>query len=213
MEGQTILELAADLARELSALTVDNWHMEQVRDYAAHLTRADGLAVFVKLTHGETAITRNARLEVSGNWPESKIDGSITRFYPYASDIERGLTQYRPISADATRTARALAGDIVRRFLPGFEKERARQMDYKAAHEAAFLARADALGQLAQVLNSRPDSYRANILYNDTGAPWHGKFEVQYHGDVTIELRNLPLGLALAVAAAVTDACSNLTAG
>ena len=142
------------------------------------------------------------RLRVWGTWPESirRQDGQRWDFQPYRDN------RVQEITCAISRGPRAIAGDILRRYVPEYLVQWQEQVEHrdKALREEAEVAAA--YEELGEALNVQPSNHgcdgasRVRLPYS-SGDPY-GEFKVSAYGGlhVKIEADNLPMETALQIA-------------
>jgi len=127
---------------------------------------------------------------------------TVSGRYPHAPDFYRRNDDRPEITVAVTRTPAAIAGEITRRLLPGYETRLAAVRTFltDAAEDAATRERVTA--RLCATLPGATNTRGTGLSLPLPGSAY-GSGAVLHGGDVTLELHGLPEELAVAVLAAV----------
>jgi hypothetical protein len=187
-------ELAAAIAPHLPG-----WTFEPAYDHIAYLVRADGARIGVMVG----SWSAKGRVSIAGMWPKF-ADGPT-----YWSSRERA-----EITCAATRTPEAIAREIQRRLIPGYDHEYAIARAYVDRHNANVHDAKAVAARIAAVVGGHPST---DATRRGDGVHIHGGPDAVYrlrvdpergtHGvSVSCELHDLDPETAAEVLAVIKTA-------
>lgn len=186
--NEELFEFAQQVASSL-----DDWQLldPQPFDHAVCLIGPDGAGLMVGV-NGFGGFSQDARIEVSGRWPEAvTINQNTVMFHPRGESAS--------ITAAISRGPEKVAKDVERRllskYLPLYAEVKARKK-YYLAKEAK---RCECLEQLAAVGGGELGRVVGKLRLVASGGAW-GYAEVSVYDDgekVTLELHSVPFEKAL----------------
>jgi hypothetical protein len=188
MDYEGLFEFAQQVASYL-----DGWQLldPQPFNHAACLGGPDGAGLTVGV-NGFDDFCQDARVEISGRWPEAAIiNQSTTTFYPRGESAS--------IKAAMKRGPKAVAGDIKRRLLPKYLPLYAEMKERREHYLAREAKRRKRLEQLAEASGGELGRVVGKLRLDTPGGGW-GYAEVGVYDDgemVSFELHSVPFEKAL----------------
>lgn len=188
MDYEGLFEFAQQIAENL-----DGWQMldPQPFNHAASLSGPDGAGLMVGI-NGFGDFCQDARVEVSGRWPEAvTINQSTVTFYP--------RNESAMIRAAVSRGPEKVAKDIERRLLPKYLLLYQEMAERKAYYLAKEARRRECLEQLATAGGGDLGRVVGKLRLDAPNKAW-GYAEVGVYDDgakVTLELHSVPFKKAL----------------
>jgi hypothetical protein len=183
-----LMALAQAIARELNTIDSHTWTALNGYTHVAHIQAQDDRK-FGLHTSGYR-FQMGDRLEISGSYARKDTGYGFISSYDHPPSI--GVTSSRP--------PKALARDIQRRFLPEFHRFHELAMERKRQHEEYEANQEKAAQVIAEAFEGeiRNDNsgVRFSRILND--GPW-GHIDVSGNGTVMIEIRDLPVDLAVQI--------------
>lgn len=196
MDEINLVNIAHQLAAYLNELNPAGW-VADVEDYSVlgRLTAGDGRQIRLRDDH-------HGRLVISGLWP---TDAQHSQVIHDDDDPPR-------ITVSATRAPDAIAGDIQRRFMPGFDRcwqiagQRVAERQYRLNEQRRIVK------LLATAFNAEPRDDSKIRLGSYPNQP-SGRIDVYHSSDgkttIHAQLNHLTIDQALAIAQALNQNQTN----
>jgi hypothetical protein len=181
-----LMVLAQAIAQELNAIDENTWTALNGYTHVAYIQAQDGRK-FGLHTSGYR-FQMGDRLEISGSYPRKETGYGFISSYDHPPSI--GVTSSRPPKAQAR--------DIKRRFLPEFHRFHELAMERKRQHEEYEANQQKAAKLIAEAFGGEIRNDNSGVRFSRNDGPW-GHIDVSGNGTVMIEIRNLPVNLAVQI--------------
>ena len=188
-----LMALAQAIAEELNAIDDHTWTALNGYTHLAYIQAADGRRFSLRSTGYRFQL--GDRLEISGSYPRK--EGNYGYISSHDNPPEIGVTSSRP--------PKALAKDIKRRFLPKFHEFWELAQERKRRHEEYVTNQQNAGELIAEAFDGELRGERVRIGSTLDDGYW-GHVDVSGNGTVVIEMRNVPVELAVQIGRLLTDA-------
>jgi len=203
------------IAAELSKIDGRHWTLGENRDSQdGRLLALDLLGIAGEVVTMRADWRDKSRTNVDGGYPRSTDENGRDR--DYGKEAKRYDEALPGISISASKSPKAAAADIARRFLPAYLELYKRACERKAAINAYIVSQHGLLDRLAAKCPNVGRAIKASdackrgwnfsdphIELGSLAIGWYGSAKVFGDGTTHIELRGIPEGVTAMILAAL----------